>query len=277
MKFLKKPQEPESFYIGYQPEAPPEYKKFGRLLIAVLAVIVYVAVSWMVSNQSAFSNAIFNHQSFTTVEGSLQLSPFAAIKTFYGKDLYGNPVLKTIPLVNYGKFGADPIIQSVADANNGQLNNLWVTLRGHLIFHHGTTIMELTEKEKSVLKVEKVSPKKRAALGETSTTELDTVTLHGQIIDPKCYLGAMKPGEGKPHSDCAVRCIAGGIQPLLLIRDKKGQETFFVLRGKEGQPINNSLLSFIGFPVAVKGSLSRVDDWLIIKSDPATEIVLLNE
>ena len=39
----------------------------------------------------------------------------------------------------------------------------------------------------------------------------DNVTLKGEIIDPKCYLGAMKPGGGKTHKACAMRCIAGGI------------------------------------------------------------------
>jgi len=37
----------------------------------------------------------------------------------------------------------------------------------------------------------------------------------GQIVDPN-VISEYETREGKPHSDCAIRCIAGGIQPLSL-------------------------------------------------------------
>jgi hypothetical protein len=29
------------------------------------------------------------------------------------------------------------------------------------------------------------------------------MTLTGEIVDSKCYLGVMNPGQGKVHRDCA--------------------------------------------------------------------------
>jgi hypothetical protein len=190
--------------------------------------------------------------------------------------MYGNPVVKTIPLVYYGKFGADPVLQSVAEKNNADLKDLWVKLRGKLIYNRGVVLMELSEKEKSILEVTPVSPKQKKDIPDPVIAELDTVALKGEIIDPKCYFGVMKPGQGKPHNDCAIRCISGGIQPLLVVRNGKGEETFFALRGINGEPIHKQVLHCVGQPVEVKGTLEKVADWYVMKIDPLTGIKVVN-
>ncbi|MBX7108967.1 MAG: hypothetical protein K1X61_10000 [Chitinophagales bacterium] len=274
---FKKPPEPEEFYIGYHARSPVEYKKFIRLVIFALLVVMYFTISFTVTNQRGFSAGIYQKDKLTELQGVLVADPFPAIRTFYGKDLYGNPTVKTIPLVNYGKFGADPIIQNVAAGNNGQLADLWVKLRGKLIYRKGVALLELAEKEKSILQVRQATKQERNDVSAPVITVMDSVTLQGQIIDPKCYFGVMKPGEGKPHSDCAIRCIAGGIQPMLMIRNRKGEESFFILRDTAGRALNNEILSFVGFPVLVKGNLTKVDDWWVLHSDPSTQIALLHQ
>lgn len=42
------------------------------------------------------------------------------------------------------------------------------------------------------------------------------VTLDGELVDSKCYLGTMKPGDGKTHKSCAILCLRGGIPPLFV-------------------------------------------------------------
>ena len=49
-------------------------------------------------------------------------------------------------------------------------------------------------------------------------TSLGVATLRGEIVDSKCYLGAMKPGDQKTHKACATLCIRGGIPPVLVER-----------------------------------------------------------
>ena len=270
MRFFKKPSDPEEFYIGYLPRAGDEYKKFVRLLVFALLVISYFTISVIVSNLTGFTNSQYDRGHFTELEGKLILDPFPAIRTFYGKDIYGNPVVKTIPLVSYGKFGADPILQSLKEKKHADLDQLWIKLRGKLIYYNGVTILELTEKEKSILQVTPVSEKNN--IPPVIINRMDTIKLEGQIVDPKCYFGVMKPAEGKPHSDCAIRCIAGGIQPVFIIRSEKGEETYFILRDQNGDAINDEILSFIGMPVQITGVLYKTDEWLVLETDPASGI-----
>ena len=275
MKILRKPEAPDSFYIGYLPKAPAEYRNFVRLIVFAILVVMYFTIIIVVTNQQKFSTGIFERNKLTELEGVLMLQPFPAIKTLYGKDLYGNPVVKTIPLVNYGKFGAEPVINSVVANNTSDLNKLWIKVRGKLIYNKGITILELSEKEKSVLEVKTASKNQLDGIATSKIKDHGGSTFYGQIIDPKCYFGVMKPGEGKPHSDCAIRCIAGGIQPMLMIRNEKGQETFFILLDTSGMPVNSRVLSYVGMPVEVSGKITKVDDWLILKTDPSSGIKII--
>jgi hypothetical protein len=276
VNLFKHPGEPASFYIGWQPKVADAYRRFGRVLIITLVVVCSIIAWFIVSNQRGFSSGIYERNHETELEGVLQLNPFPALKTFYGKDIYGNPVVKTIPIVNFGKFGADPIIEKISSKHNNELRALWVRVKGKLEYNHGAALLELSRKEKSIEDVSPISKEQKKLIGASRTQELGSVTLHGQIVDPKCYFGVMKPAEGKPHSDCAIRCIAGGIQPVFVIRNEKGEETFFILRGEYGEPINEKILCNIGVPVELHGKLSRVDDWLVLNVNPEKGIEVVN-
>jgi hypothetical protein len=71
------------------------------------------------------------------------------------------------------------------------------------------------------------------------------ITLKGEIIDPKCYLGAMKPGGGKTHK-ARHACISGGVPPMLVTRDASKQETFYLLTTAEGGLAGELVLPFVG-------------------------------
>lgn len=268
MNILKKPKQPP-FYIGWMPKAPA-YRNFVRLLIFTLFVVCFFVASFLISNQQGFSSGIFERTEFTELKGLLVQHPFPAIKTFYGKDIYGNPVVKTIPLVNKGKFGADSIVAQLVRENKP--GNLWASVRGKLIYNNGYVIMELTEEKNAIHHAEEMSEDQKEKISAPVIQVLDSVVLYGQIVDPKCYLGVMKPGEGKPHSDCAIRCISGGIPPVFMIRNNQGFETLFLLQGKDNESINQEVLKYVGLPVSVSGVVEKVDDWLILKVDPISGI-----
>jgi hypothetical protein len=82
--------------------------------------------------------------------------------------------------------------------------------------------------------------------------ELGAVQWTGEIVDSKCYLGVMNPGNGKVHRDCAARCISGGIPPAFLVRDASGNSTT-VLLGRW----RHELLDHIAEPVSIRGRLVR--------------------
>ena len=46
------------------------------------------------------------------------------------------------------------------------------------------------------------------------------MVVEGEIVDSKCHLGVMKPGEGPTHRDCAVRCLLGRIPPMFVAHNR---------------------------------------------------------
>jgi hypothetical protein len=139
-----------------------------------------------------------------------------------------------------------------------------VRLEGSLVFRNGETMIEVVED--SIVEAPNVS----VVQAPRASEELGTVTLVGEIVDSKCYLGVMNPGSTKPHRACAVRCIAGGIPPLLVVRGDAGTTTTMLLVSQEGRAVNQDVLDMIAEPVELTGRLVRDGDRLVLWADPST-------
>jgi hypothetical protein len=94
---------------------------------------------------------------------------------------------------------------------------------------------------------------------------LGAVTLRGEVIDSKCYLGAMKPGGGKTHKGCAALCLAGGVPPMFVTRGTDGLETYYLLAAADGGPANDAVRDLVGDPAELAGSLENVEDVLLVR------------
>ena len=99
---------------------------------------------------------------------------------------------------------------------------------------------------------------------------LGTHTLAGEIVDSKCFLGVMKPGELKTHRACATRCISGGVPPVLLVRKRDGTALYLVLIATDGGAVNDRVLDLVAEPVEITGEVLRYGDLLVLRSDPET-------
>jgi hypothetical protein len=99
-----------------------------------------------------------------------------------------------------------------------------------------------------------------------SQRELGAFELHGEIVDSKCWTGVMNPGDGKTHLGCAVRCLSGGLTPLLVIRDSAGRESHLILTDAQGAPLPRSILPAVGRPVAVSGQVLREGELLFLRT-----------
>jgi hypothetical protein len=144
-----------------------------------------------------------------------------------------------------------------------------LSIEGNLIYYNGKTLIQITDEEK-VLLVE----------GKNTTTPrkevISNMTLEGEIIDPKCYFGVMKPGKGKIHRSCAVRCISGGIPPVLATIDSNNMSQYFLLTDLKGKPINHDILPYIGKPSRISGIVEKMDDWYLLKIN-VSNILELNK
>ena len=89
-------------------------------------------------------------------------------------------------------------------------------------------------------------------------------TISGEIADPKCFFGVMKPGDGKTHLACAARCIAGGIPPVLKRTIGNDQAAYYIILDHQGRPVNTAILPYVGDHVFIKGQIKSSGDWKFI-------------
>lgn len=258
----------EEFYIGYYPKAPKGIAKANKIAVAVVAAILLLTAFIISRSEKKLPASQFEYGTLTELEGILYSQPVPLLRVQTGKDANGQAVYKSVLLVNFLKHGAAPLLKAYQKKGFVEAQSL-VKLRGTLIYHDGVTLMELTEQENALLSVkENQNPApvlQRDSLGE--------VILKGEIVDSKCYFGVMKPGEGKPHRDCAIRCISGGIPPVLVVKNEQGEAQYMLLVGQNGEPINQQVLTFVGLPIRLKGKLEKLGDWYVLRIN-ANDIVL---
>ncbi len=252
--------EGEAFYIGWMPKAPAGFSKFIRkYLILLVALVIVISVTLSLS-QKKFSTSTFEFGKLTQVKGVYFNDPVPAIKVVNGKDIWGNLSYITFPLVGYGKHGAGGIIADIEKEKNISLDKKEVTLKGTLLYNDGKTILQIDKNDNPVISV-----------GQTVTVELlpqlkelGTQKIKGEIVDPKCYFGVMKPGEGKPHRDCAIRCILGGIPPVFHIQNAKGESNYYLIVGPDGEKMNEAVQDYVAEPTEIEARLVQRDDWIVM-------------
>ena len=138
------------------------------------------------------------------------------------------------------------------------LNGKELTLKGTLLYGDGKTILQIDKNDKPVVNI---------GSGSTFSVierDLGTQTIRGEIVDPKCYFGVMKPGEGKVHRDCAIRCILGGIPPVLHVQNEKGESNYYLIVGPNGEKINDAVQDVVAEPVSIEAKVVQQDDWIIL-------------
>lgn len=243
----------DEFYIGYLDRAPPRTAGHVRRVVIGLVALLLVVAGALAATQRPFAPAFFDFGNLRSWRGTVVLEPHPAL-------LIEHPTgagHSRVPLVGPFKSGAGPLV----DAAAGRV----VELRGTLIARDGQSMIEVDADEASVRVLEGRPPTRPAEVDP-----LGEVTLRGEIVDSKCFLGVMNPGETKVHRACATRCVSGGIPPVLLVRDNAGRPTYFMLVGAEGEMVNDHVLDLIAEPVEITGTVELHDDLLVLRADPAS-------
>lgn len=247
----------DEFFIGWLP-LPKGYARHLRVIVPlVLLTVVTVAVVMPLWQRSAGSG-VWEDKQIVTIEGVIQAEPYALLRT-HAADGEG---IRTVLLVEEGKFGARERALPLA----GQ----YVQATGTLLHRDGRWMLELRSQPDSLVSVRAASPANLQILATVKTHLAGRVRLQGEIVDPKCYLGAMHPGGGKTHKACAILCISGGIPPMLVTRDPAGRETFYLLTAADGGSAKEQVLSFVGDLVDMEGDLQMRDDLAVLRIVPAS-------
>ena len=246
------------FFIGWQGKAPKSYAKHIHKVIFVLVFLVAAAGILLSWQQKKFSTASFEFGQLTEIKGIYQQFPVPSIKVMTKQDALGNSSYITIPLVGYGKFGAEGTIAALEKGKKISLDKKEVTLKGSLLFSDGKTLLQIDKNDNPLINVN------TAQQSTSDIKDLGTVELTGEVIDPKCYFGVMKPGLGKPHRDCAIRCIAGGMSPVFYVRNDKGETGYYLILDENGKKMNDELKEYVAEPVSLKAKAVQYDDWVVL-------------
>ncbi len=238
------------FYVGYLPKAPTRLARFVRRAIVVLGFVVVTIALMLVVAQRPFANSAFEYGELRAFEGVVEAQPFPTLLVARPGETGQQDKYSRYLMVAPGKHGADSL---VAAADGKQ-----VRLKGQLIYRDGGTMVEIVP---GSIAVEDTAP----AVQQT-TRDLGSVTLSGEIVDSKCYLGVMNPGQGKVHRDCAARCLSGGIPPIFITTDGRQQ---LLLVGRDGRALGrDALREFIAEPIQVDGELVQRGSTQLLKIDP---------
>lgn len=243
------------FYVAYL-GMPPRLRRFIRRLIPS-ALLVSTAVAWLLARaQNDPGNAVWSTAAPREFVGIVEAAPYPHLRV---RSSTAEGAVETLLLVEVGKFGGG--------SRAAGLSGRGATISGWVLERDGRRMLEM--EPGSSLK-EAVLPEVDAArLGTAQTVRRGPVSLLGEIIDSKCYLGAMKPGEGKTHKECATLCIAGGIPPMLATIDEAGQRSYFLLTDPAGGALDERILPYVGDAVEIRGELESRDDLSILRMDPA--------
>jgi hypothetical protein len=247
----------EDFFVGYLPSAPPALGRWLRARVVLLLAAVAALAALLVTAQRPFAVAVFEFGTEREFEGTIELEPYPALvldRPGLAGGGAGAAGESRWLLVSSGKRGA---LESVAG-----LRGRRVRARGTLVYRDDRTLLELAGPP------EPLEAGGAGDLGAARTEPVGSATLVGQIVDSKCFLGVMKPGELEPHRACAVRCISGGIPPVLVVRDAEGTATYYLLADEDGRAVNARVLDKIAVPVSVTGELVRHGDLLVLRARP---------
>lgn len=241
----------DEFYIGWENRAPAQTGRWTHWTVIALAGAAVLLALGLSASQRTIGRATYdwtNEQPFT---GILRRSPVPLLEVI---DESGRP--KSRLLVAPWKHGFS---EQLAETYDGRR----VRLAGKVI-QRGDHIMIETSLDSVTLLVDEITSPHSAPV----PVSLGRRTLSGEIVDSKCWLGVMNPGRLTPHRACAVRCLSGGIPPILLVQYEDGRKEHYLLVGTDGRALNREILDFVAEPVAITGEVRRHGDLLVLAAEP---------
>lgn len=240
------------FYVGYGPGPTAAQAAFTKRNSTRAVLVCLAALALVAATQRELRDSRFEFGVVREFTGKVEMTPYPILRA--ARPGGGASVWM---LVAQGKHGADPLVSSLAGRA--------VTLRGSLIHQGERTMIEV--EPGSVTPLDAAAS---AAIPPVAIERLGRMTLRGEIVDSKCHLGVMNPGERRTHRACAKLCIRGGIPPMLWCENDKGEVRRLLLVDTEGRAVNDRVVELVGEPVEITGDVTRIDDILLLKADPET-------
>lgn len=238
----------DDLYVGYLDNASPAQTARVRRFVLVAAAVAAIALTLVAITQRPLVDSRFEFGVWREFRGVVEARPAPMLRVPRpggGSSAY--------LLVAQGKHGADALVAPWVGKG--------VSLRGSLVHQGGQTMVEVEPDSLAPADVRVDAPGAAVPLGR--------YTLRGEIVDSKCHLGVMNPGERRTHRACARLCIRGGVPPMLWAEDAAGEVRRLLLVDVDGKPVNDRVLDLVGDPVEVTGDVEQLEGWLVLRADPA--------
>lgn len=265
----------DEFYIGWEAKAAPSIGKAVHKAVLCLLILALLVPAVLAISQHMIGTSVFEWGTVKKFSGVLKLQPYPHLLVPRPGTTGAQPGFSTYYLVAPFKFGLDREKLSALDGEN-------VSLQGTLIYRGNQTMVEaLPDSIKAADQPSDGGARHSVRAGANDLSDgaqgtdapyqsLGRQTLVGEIMDSKCFLGVMNPGQLTPHRACAIRCISGGVPPVLLVRQKNGPAIYLLLVSADGKPVNQQVLDLVAEPLEITGEIERQGDLLILRADPAT-------
>jgi hypothetical protein len=230
---------PEEFYIGYEGPPPPGMRQAVRAAIVAACAVGLAGITVASMAQRPLPEASFEFGRPRSIQGWLRMSPAPSLLVPEGDRE------RRYWLVAEGKFGAERELASLAEG--------WVSLQGARIARDTWQMLEIVPGT--------VTPGMAPADAPPPPHEVSTpFHARGEIVDPKCHLGVMNPGDGAAHRDCAVRCLSGGIPAMFRYRDPSGAAHLAVMLDEDGRRVGPEWTRRAGTSLELSGRLVASGD-----------------
>ncbi len=246
----------DEFYVGYLNQDAPATARFARrAALGFLAVALGLGSLFAIS-QSRWGSGSFEFGTVRTLSGIYRAGPVAHLEIVHpGNGATSSRWL----LVGEGKHGVP--------ASWARFDGQPVALEGTLIGRGGTTMVEVAAAGPRASS--DADARSAASIPAERARSLGRRRVVGKIVDSKCWLGVMNPGELRTHRACAILCVRGGVPPLVTVWNATETPEQLLLLGADGEPIHQELLPWIALPVELEGDLWRLGDLWFLQLDPA--------
>lgn len=238
----------EGFFIGWADPPPADRRFFLRAGLGLTAAAGAVGFG-LAALQQRPGPGQWDPDAVREWRGVLSAEPYAMLRT---AELGGSP--RTALLSCLGKCGVA--------ARIGALAGQPVVVTGSLI-QRGRQAMIAVDEVGDWVRRDERAASPDPTLAFPAAEPLGEVNLAGEILDSKCWFGAMRPSSGKVHKACAALCIRGGIPPAFFARGPGAQGSLMIMTSG-GRAHGTDLLSLVADPVQVQGRVHRLGDLLVL-------------
>ncbi|MFT5123610.1 MAG: hypothetical protein ACI9TH_000258 [Kiritimatiellia bacterium] len=242
----------DDFYVGYMKTAPAALGAVMRKWVVLMIIITAIVATAISLSQKPFRTGVFE---FGTVDAYLGIVRLDPVPVAMANKRWADVSFDEKPyylLVNQGKFGAAALFEGMDGA--------CVSFDATRIYRDGQQMLEVVPG--SVVK------DGASFTDDALTRVIGQHTFRGEIVDSKCYLGVMNPGNLKTHKACAIRCISGGVPPVLVVRDIDDDVRYLILIGPNGEAMNEHVLDKIAEPVEISGTVEERGGFFYLRAGP---------